>query len=238
VLAEALGARLDADLLPRIYATAGVSTVTIRDELRAASLAFVEPESADPPDLVTLQRSIRMVVRRSSRQAAAVGVAGGVGGLSSIPPELAATLVLSLRLGQRLAVIHGFDPETDEGKIVLARALAAAYGVSLPEFGRVATRISDLPLVVRGKLPGASTALAWVGRQAIRRSSTTLAGRVLRSVPGLAASVSGFSAWRRHERLAETMCTVFARAMETQLVSLDDSVLAEEIAPEPRNSTH
>ena len=231
VLAEALGTRLDADLLPRIYAIAGVSTAQIRDELRASGLSFVDVNSDSAPDTIELARSAHLVARRSSRQAAVVGVVGGVAGIASIPPELAASLVLSLRLGQRLAVVYGFDPETDSGKLVLARALAAAHGVNLPDFGRVATKVSELPLVVRGKLPGVSAAATWVGQQVVLRSSTTFAGRALRVIPGLAATVSGFAAWRKHDGMARKMGEVFERAMDGERFELGDVVLAEEVRP-------
>lgn len=229
ILAEALGTRIDSDLLPRLYALAGLPTTQIRDELRNAGLGFVDPASDQLVDPLVIARTAQIVARSSARRAAIVGVAGGVAGLASIPPELAATLVLSLRLGQRLAVVHGFDPETDAGKLMLARALAAAHGVQIPEFGRVATRVSELPMVVRTQLPGASAALAWVGQQVVMRSSTSLAGRVIRVVPGLAAGISGFGAWRRHDRLAQKMCEVYVRAMDAESFVLDDVVAADEI---------
>lgn len=229
ILAEALGTRLDSDLLPRMYAIAGLPTAQIRNELRAAGLGFVDPATDQIVDPLVIARTAQIVAKSSARRAAIVGVAGGVAGLASIPPELAVTLVLSLRLGQRLAVVHGFDPETDAGKLMLARALAAAHGVQIPEFGRVATRVSDLPIVVRAQLPGAAAAFAWLGKQVVWRSSNSLAGRAIRVVPGLAASISGFGAWRRHDELARAMCDVYSRAMEADSFALDDVVPADEI---------
>lgn len=229
ILAEALGTRLDSDLLPSLYAMAGLPTAQIRNELRAAGLGFVDPASDQVVDGLVIARTAQIVTRSSARRAAIIGVAGGVAGLATIPPELAATLVLSLRLGQRLAVVHGFDPETDAGKLILARALAAAHGVQVPEFGRVATRVSDLPIVVRSQLPGAAAAFAWLGKQVVWRSSSSLAGRAIRIVPGLAAGISGYGAWKRHDVLAQSMCAVYSRAMEADSFVLDDVVQADEI---------
>lgn len=230
ILAEALGARLDSDMLPRLYDLAGVPTAQVRSELRASGLSFVDAEAGTFPDPIEIRRTAQVVTRRSTRTAAVIGAASGVAGMASIPPELAATLVLSLRLAQRLAVVHGFDPDTDAGKLVIGRAAAAAYGVQIPEFGRVATRISDLPAVVRNQLPGPSSAAAWVGQQLVLRSGGSFVGRVLRSVPGLAATVSGIGAWRRHDRIGSRMCVVFERAMRAGCFELDDVVLADEVA--------
>jgi hypothetical protein len=72
-----------------------------------------------------------------------------------------------------------------------------------------------------------------VARQVATRSATTAVSRVARMVPGLAATLAGFSAWRRNDRLARAMCSVYRRAMASEAFDLDDVVLADEIAGEP-----
>ena len=52
-----------------------------------------------------------------------------------VPPEAALSIVLVIRMIQRLCVVYGFDPETDRGEAALTRTLAAVWNVTLPEGG-------------------------------------------------------------------------------------------------------
>lgn len=211
-----MGARVDEDLLPALYAAASVPTTTIREELRAAGLAFVDEEAGLRPDDTALGRAVDHVVRAAQLRAGAMGAVTGLAGVAAVPPELLAAMVNTLRLGQRLAVIHGFDPETDHGKIVLTRAIAAAVGVDLPESTRVATRVSELPVLLRDAAPGTTGAVHVVTRYVVQRSMTASVARVVRMVPGLGATIAAASAWRRQRHLATRMCAVFARAVEPE----------------------
>lgn len=228
LIADSLGQRLDADLLPAVYAAASVPTRVLREEFRAAGIAFVDAVAGEWPDDEALARSVVAVTKGSARAAAAVGAVGGAAGLLALAPELAAQTVASLRLAQRLAVVYGFDPETDHGKLVLARALAAAYEVQLPDSARVTTKLSDLTGIARQD--GSRQALVgWAGRQAARQSVAMLVGRVVRLVPGLGAGVGGVVAWRRQQQHAERMAAVYAGALESAPFDLGDEVLADEV---------
>ncbi|MBM4391366.1 MAG: EcsC family protein [Deltaproteobacteria bacterium] len=214
VIAEGLGTRVDEDLLPAMYAAASVSTSQVREELRRAGLAFVDEEAGLVPEPDELRRAVDHVVRSAQIRASAMGAVTGLAGAAAMPPELVAAMVNTLRLGQRLAVVHGFDPETDHGKIVLTRALAAAMGVELPDSTRVATRVSELPVLVRAAAPGSSGAVQWAARYVVERSVGSAAARVVRLVPGLGAGIAALSAWRRQKQVAARMCAVFHRAMD------------------------
>jgi len=228
IIAEALGQRLDADLIPALYAAASVPVPVLRAELRAAGQAFVDPEAGQVPEADELARTIAWVVKSSSRTAAAIGAVGGAGGLLSVAPELAASAVSVLRLAQRLALVHGIDPDTDGGKLVIARALAAAYEVRLPDSTRVTTRMSDLGSMVRVG-PGGGVVAGWVGKQVARQSLAAVVRRAVRLVPGLSIGLGGFGAWRRQLVYAERMCAVYARTVEALPFDLGDEALAEEV---------
>jgi hypothetical protein len=228
LIADALGQRLDADLIPTVYAAASLPTAEVREQFRVAGIAFVDEDAGQFPDAEELARSVVVVSKEAARTAAAVGAVGGAAGLLALGPEMGAQLVASLRLAQRLAVVYGFDPETDHGKLVLARALAAAWEVQLPESARVTTRLSDLTVVAR--TGGNQQALiGWAGRQVASKSAGALLRRVLRIVPGLGAGVGGVSAWRRQQLHAQRMADVFGRALESTPFDLGDEALAIEV---------
>ncbi len=230
LIADALGQRLDADLLPALYSAASVPTFQLREEFRAAGIAFVDEAAGEWPDDEALARSVVAVSKGAARTAAAVGAVGGAAGLLALAPEMAAQTVASLRLAQRLAVVYGFDPDTDHGKLVLARALAAAWEVQLPDSARVTTRISDLTGLARSD--GSRQAMVgWAGRQVARQSVGMLVGRVVRMVPGLGAGVGGVVAWRRQQLHAQRMAAVYAGALESAPFDLGEESVADEVRP-------
>lgn len=229
ILAEALGQRLDADLIPTLYAAASVPTPLLRAELRAAGRSFIDAETGSYPEPDELARTVNFVVKGSTRRATAVGAISGVAGVVAWAPEWVAGAVSALRLAQRLAVVHGFDPDTDEGKLLISRALAHAFDVKIPESTRVTTRVSELPALVRreGQTPVAMA--RWVAGQVASTSVAALASRVVRLVPGLGFAFGGVGAWRRSHRLAARMCEVFARAASGVPFEIHDEVLADEV---------
>ena len=71
LIADSLGQRLDADLLPAVYAAASVPTSVLREEFRAAGIAFVDAVAGEWPDDEALARSVVAVTKGSARAAAA-----------------------------------------------------------------------------------------------------------------------------------------------------------------------
>ena len=229
ILAEALGQRLDADLLPAMYAAASVPAAELRAELREAGHAFVDGDTGVCPEPDELARTVAYVVKSSTRRATAVGALGGAVGFVALAPEVVAGAVSALRLAQRLAVVHGFDPDTDAGKLVISRALAHAFEVHLPESTRVTTRVSELPALIRTDERTPKAVAAWVGGQVASKSAAALLSRFIRLVPGLGTGLGGFGAWRRQLKLAERMCEVYSRAAESAPFELNDESLADEV---------
>ena len=228
LIGEAFGQRLDADLIPALYATASVPTSEIREELRCGGHAFVDEAAGLFPEADELARTVAWGTRTSTRRAVVVGVAAGAVGFAAIAPAVLASALSSLRLAQRLAVVHGFDPDTDAGRLVISRALAHAYEVQLPESTRVATRVSELPALV-GPLGSTGALTRWAGRQAIAGSLAAVVVRVTRLVPGLGAAVAGVSTLRTQSRHAARMCAVYARATEALPFDLANESLADEV---------
>lgn len=229
IIAEALGQRLDAELIPSLYAAASVAPAQARDELRAAGLAFVDEATGQFPEPDDIARTVAWVVKAASRQAGVVGAVSGAAGFLAVAPEVLASAVATLRLAQRLAVVYGFDPDTDAGRMVISRALAHAYEVQLPESTRVATRVSELPALVRTGAGNSQAMVAWAGRRALSGTASVLVGRVSRLVPGLGAVIGGIRAFRAQERLAARMCEVYARTMEALPFDLRDEEIAVEV---------
>lgn len=146
-----LADRADATLVTASVRAVSVSTTRVRAWLRFRGFGFVEPGLAEPPTLGALDHTARRVVDRSATQAAALGGGSAVYGAAGVAPEAALSLVLVLRMVQRLAVVYGFELETDRGREAVTRALAAVWGVPLPAAGVRDVRVTDLPRLLRGR---------------------------------------------------------------------------------------
>jgi hypothetical protein len=190
----------DERLLSGWYRAISVPAESVRQQLRQSGLAYLDPTSGQA-DLSELDRSARWVIDQARHGATALGGIAGLGGLASVPPEVVAQLVSGIRLGQRLAVIYGFDPATDRGRMALFRALADGYEVELPEGGPVGMRISELPSIVAPAFLQPRTVPAALIGEIIRKSAWTLAARLTRVVPVISA---GSSAVHARRGIAET----------------------------------
>lgn len=229
LLLQALGERLDEDLLPAIYAAASVPTDEVRAWLREEGIPFVDPDAGQHPADADLEEAAKRVVRGTRNRATFLGFAGGALGAVAIPPEVLASLVAMLRLAQRLAVLYGFDPETDAGKLVMWRALAAAYEIQLPTQGPVGMRVRELPELFKSQVPATRQASTWLARQVVLRASSSVVGRVTRIIPGLGAGLAGFSAHRRTRAMGQRMIEVYRRAMNAAPFDLAVEELAVEL---------
>ena len=205
-----LAERFDEELFPTLYAAASLSTEDIRSELDTLGLARLGVDTAPAPH--ELELASRAVIARSCRRAAARGALAGAGGLLAVPPEAAASAVQSIRLAQRLVVVWGFDPETDLGQIHLARSLAAAFEVELPEQGPIDMRVRDLARLTRPKVPELRNQTTALARVLATRSVVSLATRFTRWIPGVGAGLGAIGAHRGLHRQGERMVTYLRRS--------------------------
>lgn len=207
----------DERLLAGWYRTISVPATGVRRQLRSAGLRYVDPATRGA-DMVELDRSARWVIEQSGFGASALGGLAGLGGIASVPPEVVADLVRSIRLGQRLCVVYGFDPATDRGQMALFRALAAGYEVELPDNGPVGMRVSEIPglllpaLAARPTVPG-----ALVG-EVVRKSAWTLATRLSRVVPVLSAGSNAWTSKRDAHARGLRMQAVLRRMSELRQI--------------------
>ncbi len=221
--------RVDVGTLPAIYAAVSVSTPQIREELRVAGLPWLDAEAGLEPQIAELDAAAALLVKQARTQATALGAASGVMGAAGVPPEMLGHVVSVLRLGQRLAVLYGFDPDTDAGRVVLWRAVAAAFGLELPSGRQESVRLRDLPDLIRAQLPAAREAGTWVGRQLATRTAASLARRVSRLVPGLSTGFAAWGARRRMLQVGEKMIRVYRGATVAMPFELGQELLAEEV---------
>ncbi|MEZ4236099.1 MAG: hypothetical protein R3F59_08040 [Myxococcota bacterium] len=182
--------RADASLVAGWYHAVSVQPERIRAWLRLRGLHFVDPARSDTPPLAEVDRTAEAVIERASSLLGALGGAAGLVGAATVPPEFLATNVGVLRLAQRLCVVYGFDPTTDRGEMALTRALAAAYGVDLPETGPARMRVRDLPSLLRGEGSGPQAMAGKVARAMAKSTAWWVAGRLTRFVPVLSAGTA------------------------------------------------
>lgn len=179
--------RADATLVAGWYHAVSVQPERIRAWLRLRGLPFVDPSLPEPPVIVEVDRTADLLIERASYVFGAIGGAAGIVGAATVPPEWVATNVGVLRLAQRLSVVYGFDPTTDRGEMAMCRALAAAYGVEVPETGPARMRVRDLPALFRGDGSRRQGIGARLARAMARSTAWWVAGRITRFVPVISA---------------------------------------------------
>lgn len=211
-LLENLGGRIDEELLPRLYDALGLRTADVRAELADEGLAFHDPATGREPVVAELNASAAAVIARATRAATVGGAFAGFAGAIALPPEMIAALVQTLRLGQRLAVVFGHDPDTDRGRLLLWRAVAAAWELELATQGALDLRLHALPELLRAQILGKDS--AYLGRTLTLRLVVTLGRRTLRMLPGVGAGLGAWDARRRMRGQGERMLPVFQRAWD------------------------
>ncbi len=232
LLIENVGDRLDEDLLPALYAAVSLPTEAIRRELDERELIWYEPGAGRAPSLEELDLSAERLIDTSRRRAGALGGVGALAGALAVPPEVLASLVHSLRLAQRLAVVYGFDPESERGRVLLWRALAAANGIELPDQGSLDLKVKDLPAAIASQVPRGKNAAAWVTRRMVRRTTGQLTRRITRLIPGLGAGVAVWRSSRSQEDQGRKMQAIYRAAWDGGGIDLRLSTEAE-LVPDP-----
>jgi hypothetical protein len=217
--------QLDEELLPGIYAAVSLPTAQIRAELLEQGLAVVQVDAPLPSE-AELAATCQRLVERSLRQATLRGAIAGSAGLVAIPPEALAALVQMVRLAQRLAVVHGHDPETDRGRLLLLRAVAAGLEVELPAQTTMGLRLGQ---VASSALVRRSETTADLASTLALRAAVSLAGRVGRAIPVLGAGLGALQARRTMRAAAERMERTLSRAQEAPLYPEGSLIEAEEL---------
>ena len=211
---ESLGTRVDEDLLGSFYRAASLDAEQIRVELRASDLPFHDPATGRTPTRDQLTVTAEAVIARTARRATLRGALGGFVGALSIPPEIAAAVVESLRLAQRLSVVYGFDPDTDQGRLLLSRAVARAWDVDTQLEGTLGLTLRELSMVLRARLPAVQSVTARLARSVAIRAAVSSSRRMSRILPGVGAGMSGWHARRSAREQGDRMRHVFERAWE------------------------
>ena len=211
--------RVDDRLVAGWYRTMSVQTARERRRLRIARRSFVDPKSAEKPTLADLDTTAHWVIQQSRFNATALGGFAGLAGVASVAPEIAASIVGVLRLGQRLALVYGFDPDTDRGQMALWRALAAGYDVDLPDRGPVGIRVTDLPAIVAPRALAPRTVGGDLAAQIVRKSAWMIAGRVTRLLPVMSSGSGALRSRQNMGEIGERMRLVFRQMAEIPLAN-------------------
>ena len=118
-------------------------------------------------DETLLQQPAASIIGASSKIAALEGLGLGLGGFSTILPDMGILAAITLRMMQKLSLIHGFEYSTEEEVAGLWLAVASAAGIDLAReylekqaAEKIVPRIIDRVAV---KL-GAEVAEKWTGR--------------------------------------------------------------------------
>ncbi len=206
-----LTGRLDEDLPPFVVRSMSVDVEAFQSMLRERGDDFIDREAGHVPPLSALEDTAVSTIRRASRKASVLGAASGVAGFFGVPPEVAARLIQSVRLAQRLAIIYGHDPRTDRGAMHIRKALAAGWEIELPGQTKVDMRLSDLRRVVRSQLPAVQHGGDWLARTLLNRATQIVGGRMGRFIPGLGAGMGAYQAHRTAQKMGKRMHKTYVR---------------------------
>ncbi|MFZ3201640.1 MAG: EcsC family protein [Candidatus Acidiferrales bacterium] len=139
----------------------------LRHVRRAYGLPIKSWHDVHSLDESLLNRTAARVVRSSARTAALEGMGLGIGGITTLVPDMGILSAITIRMLQKLSLIYGFEYSTDDEIAALWVAAASAAGLDLTrEFlekqavERVVPRIVDQVAV---KL-GAEVAEKWAAR--------------------------------------------------------------------------
>ena len=221
--------RLDEDLLPGLYGITSLTTAAVQRDFREAELPFTDPINGIFPPEEELEAAADAVISRAVKRASVRGAIGGMGGAIAIPPEVALALVQTVRMAQRLAVLYGIELETDRGKLLLSRAIYAAYELKLPKQQQLDMRISELPQVARQQTPDVQRTTAWIARTVAWQLTRRIGGRLTRVVPGIGAGIGAWDANRSLKVQGKRIRAVYQRSWSGGLLSSSMIEDAEEI---------
>jgi len=139
----------------------------LRHVRRAYGLPIKSWQDVRLLDESLLNRTAARVVRSSARTAALEGMGLGIGGITTLVPDMGILSAITIRMLQKLSLIYGFEYSTDDEVAALWVAAASAAGLDLTrEFlekqavERIVPRIVDQVAV---KL-GAEVAEKWAAR--------------------------------------------------------------------------
>ncbi len=218
-------ARLETDLLPALYAATALETAQIRSSLSEQDLPYLDPARASQPALEDLALAAEILVAQARKEAMGIGAAGGIAGAVGAPPEAMAAIIHCMRLGQKLCVLYGHDPETGQGHVTLWRCIGVAYELELPE--EMEVKLRRLPQAAARQFPAVRELANWVLKRAIRRAVMGALGKGIRWVPGLATGLSAYSAQRRLGAQGERMVSSLRERASKELPPRIEVVEAE-----------
>lgn len=222
--------RLDEDVLPALFAAISVETDQIRAELHAADLPYSDPETQTWPTLRELDGAAETLIAKAISRSMVTGAVSGAAGAAGVPPEVVASMLQDIRLAQRLSVLYGIDPATERGRVLLWRALGAAWQVPVPDQGSLELRMRDLPTAFGTQLPAPDQAAVWMTRHIVRRAVRQATTKLWRWIPGVATGLSAVAGRKRARSHGERMRDLYRGAWSGEPLDLRRAIDVEELS--------
>lgn len=139
----------------------------LRDARRIYRLPIENWRDAHLLDEQLLDPVAERIISSSARIAALEGLGFGIAGFATVLPDMGVLAAITLRMLQKLSLVHGFEYSTAEEVVALWLAAATAAGVDFTReflekqaFERLVPRIIDAMAVK----VGAEVAEKWAGR--------------------------------------------------------------------------
>ena len=224
-LLQELGMRLDEDLPPWALKSISVDPAEFTQHLESQGLAYVNPKRLNQPNQTEVTQTAEIFIHKAVVRAGIGGAMSGVAGWAGVPPEVAARVIQSLRLAQRLAIIYGHNPHSDRGVIHIRSALAAAWDIDLPVQARMDMKLSDVSSVVKGGLPQTHKTPTWLMRVLVNQATATVGRRAVRLVPGLGSGIGFVQSRSTVRKQGQRMLSIFQKTWVGSVhPEIDDAV--------------
>jgi hypothetical protein len=194
---------MDADrlTLPALTRLTHVNVERERERLRNAGVTWI---GGALPEAWRVDQAARIVIGWSRASAAMSGGVWGLAGALGVLPEYVAQLVGLTRLAQRLALLHGVDPQTDHGRLIVGEALAFGLDVPLPPGGIGVMRVTEA-LRALGAVPASSMSVPAQVVTALAVRTPGIGARIARMAPIVASGVAAVAGQDRVTRLGWRM---------------------------------
>ncbi len=219
----------DEGLVGHLYHLASVPPSEVLATLRQEGVTVYAPEHVLEVPTERLDPIADKIIRKALWRGTFYGATFGMGGLLSVPPELAYLFLTIVRLAQRISLCYGQEYESLRGQIELWSTLGRGVGIELDIEGLETDVYRRLP-VVFGKGPFRDPLLIKAAQKVLVTIGFRVSSRVARFVPFLGAGVGLASTYAYLAGIGKRMKEDCRTRHQLQQTKLNDSGVSEEIS--------
>ncbi len=220
---------IDDGLIGQLYRLASVPPSEVFSNFRKEGLDVYTASDILEMPTERIDPIVDKVIRRATWRGTFYGATFGMGGLLSVPPELAYMFVTLVRLAQRVSLSYGQDYDSVRGRLELWAGLGRSMGIELDLEGLESDVYRHLP-VVFGTGPFRDPLLFKAAQKILVTIGFRMSTRVARFVPLLGAGVGMASTFTYLSNVGKRLKEDYRTKHQLRQMKLGDSAFSEEIS--------